>query len=300
MTARPPRGWTPGEIAVDPTDIEGLGQIQQWSRELLAELDGACRAAGVPCLLAYGTALGAVREGDLIGWDVDADVWVPREHYSRLLTEVAPLLGPDCELLSPETHPDYEYLFPRVVRRGVHHVFVRVDVFPLDPAPPGRLLRVAYLGLARLLVRLFYLQRVDASVRVHYSRRFRLAIGAAGAVARLVPGGLVLRAFRTLQGAFAGRRTGWLVNSCGSYGQREFLPAEWFASSGTQTLAGRPYAVPARLPELLTHLYGDWAEPPPERQRRFELEAAVARLVRPMRAAGLLDAPASTARTEAS
>ena len=118
-----------------PVDREGLAGVHGLVRRLLGELDRVATAHDVPFHLAYGTAIGAARDGDLIPWDVDADVWVRREHYARLVDVLAGALGPEFELLTPETHPDYEYLFPRLVLRGIHHVYVRVDVFPLDPAP---------------------------------------------------------------------------------------------------------------------------------------------------------------------
>ena len=121
-----------------PVDQAGVAAIQVKVRELLVELDRVTTAAGVPVFLAYGSAIGAVRDGDLIPWDVDADVWLPNEHYAVLLEQAAPLLGPEFELLTAETHDDYEYLFPRLVFRDIHHVYVRVDVFPLDPAPGSR------------------------------------------------------------------------------------------------------------------------------------------------------------------
>lgn len=285
MSAPMPQDWVSDGTAID---LDGLARIQDLTRELLGELDRACRAAGVPYLLAYGTALGAHREGDLIGWDIDADVWVRREHHDDLAARVAPLLGADYELLTPETHDDYEYLFPRLVRRGIHHVYVRVDVFPLDPAPRSAAGRTAYLRTARLLARWFYAKRADPALRNHYRRRFLVVLAVLRALTRIVPDRAVLRAFRRLQGLHAGRGTGVLVNSCGSYGDREFLDATWFDATTTVRLAGAELPAPGGLEQVLEHFYGDWRTPPAAERQRFELEIATARLVVPMREAGLL------------
>ena len=161
----------PAEVAVDQA---GVAAIQDLVRGLLVELDRVATLAGIPYALAYGTAIGAVRDGGLIPWDVDADVWLPHEHYARFVEQAAALLGPDYELLTAETHDDYEYLFPRLVLRSVHHVFVRVDVFPLDPAPRSRRLAAAYVAGMHLLAQVFFVKRARTDIREHYSARKRL------------------------------------------------------------------------------------------------------------------------------
>ena len=70
-----------------PVDRAGVAAIQAKVRELLVELDRVTTAADVPVFLAYGSAIGAVRDGDLIPWDVDADVWLPHESRRRFLDE---------------------------------------------------------------------------------------------------------------------------------------------------------------------------------------------------------------------
>ena len=65
-------------------ELDGVAGIHRYVHQLLAAFDRAAHQAGIEYFLAYGTALGAVRDGDLMGWDVDADVWLPREHYDTL------------------------------------------------------------------------------------------------------------------------------------------------------------------------------------------------------------------------
>ncbi len=269
-------------------DGEGLAGVHGLVRRLLVELDRVATAHAVPFYLAYGTAIGAARDGDLIPWDVDADVWVRHEHYPRLLGVLAGALGPDFELLAPETHADYEYLFPRLVLRGVHHVYVRVDVFPLDPAPRSAAGRTAYLRVMRVLDRAYFVKRADIGIRLHYSPRKRLLTGALRAALLPVPAGLLRRIFRRLQAA---GDPAVLVNSCGSYGQREFFDAAWFDDVARLPVHGVALPAPAGYDALLTHLYGDWRTPVPPAQQERELVAATSSFVEPMRAAVLLPGP---------
>ncbi len=198
-----------GDAAVG---LDALREVHVLVRRLLEEFDRVSSAAGTTYFLAYGTALGAVRDGDLIGWDVDADLWLPHTELDRLLTAAVPLLGDDYELLTAETHDDYEYLFPRLVFRGVHHVYLRVDIFPLDPAPRRRLGRLAYLVAMRALAKTLFVQRAQVELRRHYSPRKRLLLQALRALARPVPSKVVIALFRQLQ-ALGSARSRTLVNS---------------------------------------------------------------------------------------
>ncbi|GAB3248653.1 LicD family protein [Nocardioides dilutus] len=273
--------------AAGTVDRAGVAAIQGLVRGLLVELDRVASLAGVPYFLAYGTALGAVRDGDLIPWDVDADVWLAHEHYARFVGEVAALLGPDYELLTPETHDDYEYLFPRLVLRSVHHVFVRVDVFPLDPAPTSRRLAAAYVAGMHLLAQVLFVKRARTDVRKHYSAGKRLLTRLLRAVARPVPDRVLIRVFRRLQAS--GRPDSPLVaNSCGSYGAREVFAREWFAGATAYDVFGRALPLPGDADAVLTQVYGDYRTPVDPGRQHDELVHATASFVRPLQEQGVL------------
>lgn len=263
-----------------------LADLQTWVRRLLSELDRVAADAGIPYFLAYGTALGAVRDGDLIPWDADADVWVASEHHADLVDACRRLLSPDLELLSAETHRNYEYLFPRLAVRGTHHVLLSLDVFPLDPAPASQNARSRHQKVARLLDRAFLVKCGDTGVRAHYSTRKRLVATALRALLLPVPRRLLLGTFRWLQRRHAGSGSGLLVNSCGAYGAREVFDAQWFEGSAAMLVGDLPLPVPQGYDDLLTGLYGDYRVPvPPERQRQ-ELDHALATFVAPLREPG--------------
>jgi lipopolysaccharide cholinephosphotransferase len=291
VSTQEPDGATYDQATYDQAtydeQVAGLAEVHVLVRRLLAELDRVAGEVGMPYFLAYGTLLGAARSGDLIPWDVDADVWVHHDHAATMRRELPARLGSDFELLTAETHADYEYLFPRLVLRGIHHVHVRVDLFPLDPAPRTRAVRRIYPRLMHALDRVHFVKRADTGIRLHYSpgkalltRLLRLAVAP-------LPASVLQRFFRWLQGR--GRRD-VLVNSCGSYGEREVVDAAWFARTERMTLGDLSLPVPAGHDALLTQLYGDYRTPVSPEQQRRELAAATTSFVEPLRAAGHLPA----------
>ncbi len=268
-------------------DQAGLAQVQELVLELLEELDRVCRAHGLRYHLAYGTLLGAVREQRIIPWDVDADVWVAGEELPRLVEVLGAELGPAYELLTPQTHDDYEYLFPRLVRRGVHHVYLRVDLFPLDPAPRARWARWLYIRVAHLLGRMWFVRRADTSVRRHYSTRKRGVARLLGAVSRLVPERLLLAAFQRWR-RLGSASSGLLVSSCGCYKDREYVDRESFLRPGTARLGHRELPAPEPAADVLRGIYGRWEVPVSEDRQRAELVAATRDFVTPLREQGVI------------
>lgn len=70
----------------------------------LADLADAFEAAGVWYALTYGTLLGAVRDGDVISWDYDFDLFVREEEVERVLA-LNPLLAGRGLALSRRRQP---------------------------------------------------------------------------------------------------------------------------------------------------------------------------------------------------
>lgn len=64
-------------------DMDALHQVQVG---ILHELDRVCKKQGIGYYLAYGTLIGAVRNGKIIPWDDDIDVVVSWDDYETLMT----------------------------------------------------------------------------------------------------------------------------------------------------------------------------------------------------------------------
>ena len=120
---------------------------------LLQELDRVCRTLEIPYVLYGGTLLGAIRHGDFIPWDDDADVLLFREDYERLLAKGDAVLDGERFFLQKEFSPHYPMFFSKLrlnhtaclekyhPRDPQCHQGVYLDIFPCDSAagtPLGR------------------------------------------------------------------------------------------------------------------------------------------------------------------
>ena len=68
----------------------GLKPLHDKLLEVLLSFDSFCRSHGIAYSLADGTLLGALRHGDFIPWDDDADVMLTRPEYDKLRAALAP------------------------------------------------------------------------------------------------------------------------------------------------------------------------------------------------------------------
>lgn len=113
-------------------------------RRILGEFVTFCENHDLRYFLAYGSLLGAVREGDIIPWDDDMDVLMPRPDYDRFLDLYSEADHPGFFLFAPGSG-GYPSSWAKLVSlrtkfEATDHYFpedygVFMDVFPLDGIP---------------------------------------------------------------------------------------------------------------------------------------------------------------------
>lgn len=272
-----------------PQRDPGIAQIHELLLSAVLEIDRVLSATGSRYFLAYGTALGARRNAGFIPWDVDADLYLHAQDRPEALTALRAGLAGTPFAVEVPGDPGYEYLFPRVVLRGVHHTLIRVDLFPLDVAPDSAAARRLLSALLRITTKLHMVKVMDLAERRHYDRRKAAVARAAKILLSVVPPAAIAGAHRAL--VAAARRAGsgtTLVNSSGSYGAREYFPARWFEGGATLALEGHDLPVPAPVDDYLTHVYGDFLTPPAPSRVAVETAFAHEHYVEPLRSAGVL------------
>lgn len=124
-----------------------IGDMQQRQLAILDAIDLFCNEHNLTYILIGGALLGAVREGKMIPWDDDIDIFMPRKDYRQFLR----LFEDDdsFRLLDSSRVREYYYPFAKVCDahtvmeenvdalglRPLSCLGVGVDVFPLDYYP---------------------------------------------------------------------------------------------------------------------------------------------------------------------
>jgi lipopolysaccharide cholinephosphotransferase len=267
----------------------GISRVHDLLMQILLELDGTTRAAGVSYYLAYGTAIGALRHRDFIPWDIDADVFIWGHEYERLIEALRARLPEDMTLYTPEDGSGYEYLFARLGVRGVDHTRVHVDLFPLEPAPASRWKQRVYSVGTRLCCQMYLVKQMPTASRTHYTRGKRLVTRLGKLVLRPVPSWVLHRTFGAFTRWFAVRSAGEVVaSSCGSYGLREFFRRSWFDAAVPTRFRGSELQIPSGSREMLEWIYGDFMTPVPDSAQDREVEFIEDHFVGPLRSHGIV------------
>lgn len=125
-----------------------LRQVQKKQMEIMDIIHDLCVKERINYYIIGGTALGAVRHGGFIPWDIDIDIAMPRIDYERFLSLCEKVLPSELKCYSYKNEDDYfpphalvalkkskliqknDYLNPKLKRYGIF-----VDIFPLDVAP---------------------------------------------------------------------------------------------------------------------------------------------------------------------
>lgn len=127
--------------------------------QLLIRIDEICKKENIRWFLEGGTELGAIREGDFIPWDDDADIKVFREDYNRFKAALMRNLPPNYKFIEPEDIAPafYDYVSRIVDVNTPLHEDTKadnyyknynnrfcIDVFIIDHAPNNRLAQKLY------------------------------------------------------------------------------------------------------------------------------------------------------------
>lgn len=124
-------------------------EFQICAKNILKEFKYFCEANNLRYFLAYGTLLGAARHGDIIPWDYDIDVQMPREDFNKFLelTNNNPI-KPHLRTFSWLNEKRYYLPFVKLCDTRTRLVITQtnagvplgvwVDIFPMDGIPDDK------------------------------------------------------------------------------------------------------------------------------------------------------------------
>lgn len=126
--------------------VEDVKTIQKLLRDLLYEFHEICEENNLKYTLDYGTLLGAVRHNDIIPWDDDIDVSMPRPDYDKFVSIVKNNNKYSNVILFDYEKRNYVYPYAKLGLRNTilfetnftskySRLALYIDVFPIDGVP---------------------------------------------------------------------------------------------------------------------------------------------------------------------
>lgn len=129
-------------------DRELLRKVQLVQLEIAREVKRICDENHIKYFLCFGTVLGAVRHQGFIPWDDDLDIGMVRSEYERFLKIAPEKLKPEYYLHTWHIDPEYALPFAKVRKRGTLYLEGKstrlkengfyIDIFPFDYLPASR------------------------------------------------------------------------------------------------------------------------------------------------------------------
>lgn len=249
-------------------ELEALHAVET---EILISYIDICKKLNLRYYLIGGTLIGAIRHQGFIPWDDDIDIGMPREDYEIFLKEAQALLPEHLFVQTIWTDREYLQCFAKIrnsnttflettaAKHNINHGAF-IDIFPLDyyPDDPKAQRRIDK-------KRSVYTARVSARY-ARPTRRSPQAFLLTIALRLIYPSyRYVLKKRDKLFKSIPKSRL--LANYGGFDGQREIVPASWYGQGVPVTFEGLQVIAPTQYHEILTHIYGDYMQLPPEEDR---------------------------------
>ena len=266
------------------TEHYDMSKVHAASLKILKEIDRICRKYKIRYALDAGTLIGAVRHKGFIPWDDDADVVFLRSQYEAFVKVAGRELPDTMELLLPDSYRDGRAFFdftPRIIYKNsrchqdspemnfyggkLNHIWV--DLFILDklPASPAGAAATRFVHKAIYGLAMGHRPGLDFK---KYSLIHKIFVGGLAGVGRFIP----LRLISAMQRAAAlkDRRSRGTRRYYSNY-QPDYLyvtlEGSWCEAVEDAAFEDAQLMIPKGWHEVLTEVYGDYMQLPPEEKR---------------------------------
>ncbi|MBP5423131.1 MAG: LicD family protein [Paludibacteraceae bacterium] len=255
-----------------------LSEIQQRLLQVFKHFAAFCLENEIQYYAAYGTLIGAVRHNGFIPWDDDIDVFMKRKDYDRFVSLRNKVKKP----YKIATYLDGESPYPfakfytteGTILEYAHFPFIIgpwIDVFPLtecDGYENNRLIleafhyamwkyrkAVAYASWKEISTDVFHGNVMSATIKT--VKKVRYAPFKQKYIQQIIE---AEEAIGNIKGNLLGDFNTGLTNNV--------FPKAWFQETLDVPFEDTTVSVPCGYHQLLSYLYGDYMQLPPEEKRK--------------------------------
>ncbi len=257
-------------------------KLQLTQLEIMDEIHRICVENDISYYLIGGTALGAVRHGGFIPWDLDIDIAMKRYDYDRFKQVCEKSLDKrfiyrDYANSQNYNHPHalvcikntilvnkFDKFNPQMENFGIY-----LDIFPLDNAPADK---VKSMKQAEDLIKIKRLKQYK--VAMCYQKSIVKTI-----VKKVISGAIfwtsvdkINKKMDECMRQYNNEETGFLCSMASHYSyEKQYMPQEVYGTPQLIKFEDRQYYCPQNVDEYLKRIYKDYMKLPPEKDRKANL-----------------------------
>lgn len=263
-----------------------LQDVQRVNLKLLVEVDRVCRKLGISYFLDSGTLLGAVRHHGFIPWDDDIDIAMKRDDFEKFVQAAPNELGEDYRLFGPadygsEAFFDFEYHVAYLPSRiqaqddetrfyGGLQNHILLDIFVIDETSDSESDRTRQTTSLKYWYALGWGHRFSLDYST-YSALQKPVVWVLSHIGRMRSQRAIEEGYWKAARRFEGSGSG----SCfmPNYLLREIgltYEKAWYADTVDLDIEGHAFMAPIGYDGVLSTMFGDYHELPPEADRHPE------------------------------
>ncbi len=257
-----------------------LKDMQKISLEILKTIADICEEQDFRYFLIYGTLIGAIRHRGYIPWDDDVDIMMPRPDYDKLLAYLETYLAnhPYLKVFNHDVCAAYPYMITRISddryridmdNEKDYGMGIFIDIYPYDGLGDTKEEALAYGLKGDRLSSLCYQATRERFAIENTTSFFRKLIKLPVFLFAKLCGKDIfqnkLSALARKKDYDASRYVGCIVWLSG--GEKDIFEKAWFDEYDRMPFEKYTFRVPKAYDTVLRHIYGDYMELPPEKDR---------------------------------
>lgn len=254
------------------TPTRDLQKVQLYILKKVVDL---CEKNDIKYFLHYGTLLGSIRHQGFIPWDDDIDITMKRNDYNLFLDIAKNKLSEEFFVQHYTTDKNYTRVIIKIRLNSTTHIEpafegvdihqgVYIDIFPLDLASNSKIKRKFNKQTLMMLSRILSTRNSTKVINNPVKK----------AIKSIIRPFLLLLPKRYINMLFDVISTwdesgDYLACYTGAYNiDKDTYPKSWFDDEDTfMMFEGNSYRVPSEYDLILSKLYGNYLELPPEDKR---------------------------------
>lgn len=248
--------------------VLSIKEVQEHIIKILRAINEISTRRDLHYCLAFGTALGAIRHAGPIPWDYDIDLSIPithLDHFCEVLEEE--FQGSPYRVVRPgdKSIEDNITTFPRVTYKNVNPRKMHIDLFPLIGITSDRAQQESFIKSITAVKTLYRDKQVAYTKTGEWWKR----LGKLGMRVKLagVDSERTLSEFRQLCFKYPFEDSEYVSSPCGPYGMKGVMPKAYFGNLRRVCYMDMMLPVPEQTDAYLTHVYGNYMEFPPKKER---------------------------------